>query len=420
MGRIALSARLVAITAAAATPPASAHPPLAPKLCGACGAVNSPGATRCASCGRARFAPPWVRALRQVDRGFAVQANDPHEKSEATEPTLTFYKWWLGGHSVFHIRSHEQWERVKQIVDNELLASLGWTSRQEALAALTGEGIDAKAILAENPGLLFEIVAALGEGALGEQEPAALGESRERIAALAVEVDQAQRVALRRSLEQLSAARTAGSRQLAELSEQLAHAERVAAVAELRRRVGVLELLAERLRDERSYKIVNRRSAIHGLLEEAIWILDERCWLSARTRVLRAVLDRAASGRDRPYAKKPPDFACAVGEGRLLVVSICPPSLEPGVADLERLERHAAACHQIEPLARCEATLVGERIPAWLRATLERREDSFQAKTYEELVDAPLRRYRSRLAVLSRLGGAGPQALIQPPESGDP
>lgn len=282
-----------------------------------------------------------------------------------------------------------------------------------------GDPIDAKAILTEDPSLLFEIVAALGEGALGEQELAALGESRERIAALAVEVDQAQRVALRRSLEQLSAAKTTGSRQLAELSEQLAHAERVAAVAELRRRVGVLELFKERLHDERSYKIVSHRSAIHGLLEEAIWILDERCWLSARTRVLRAVLDRAAAGRDRPYAKKPPDFACAVGEGRLLVVSICPPSREPGVADLERLERHAAACHEIEPLARCEATLVGERIPARLRAILERRKDSFGAKTYEELVDAPLRRYSSRLAVLSRLGGAGPKALIQPPESGD-
>ena len=386
----------------AITSPTPSLPTDAPRLCSSCGAASAADASRCESCGGDRFAPPWVRELRKVDRSFAVQVNDPHEKSESDEPSLTFYKWWMSGRSSFHIRNQAQWERVKEIVDTELLASLGWASKEEIVAALAARGeeangFDAKAILAKNPRLLLDIAEALQEGALGEQDPAAINESRQRIAAVAAKAEAAQWAAFRRSLEKVSQSKTTGPRQLIELTDELGLGERHVAAAELRRRAGLLELFTERLHDERSYKIVKYRCSIHRLLEQAIWIVDECCWPGEEGKALRVALDRAAVERDRPYAKKPPDFACAVHEGRLLVVSVQPPSRELGVADLDLLERHVAACRELEPFAAFEATLVGAQVSEELRGTLDLREDSFKVKTYAQLVDEPLQRYRTRL-----------------------
>jgi hypothetical protein len=132
----------------------------APKLCIFCGNESPYDAPRCESCGRERFAPPWVRALRNVGNSFAVQVNEPHENSEGTTPVLSFYRLRRGlGHSTFSIYEQSHWERVKEIVDSELLGRLGWTSRQEIAAALGGNGeasngSKAKKALAEDPRLL--------------------------------------------------------------------------------------------------------------------------------------------------------------------------------------------------------------------------------------------------------------------------
>jgi hypothetical protein len=177
--------------------------------------------------------------------------------------------------------------------------------------------------------------------------------------------------------------------------------ERLTATTELRRRVGVLELLKERMQDERSYKIFNYRSSVHRLLEEAIWIVDDRLWLAGDRTALRVALDRAAVANDRPYTKKPPDFACAVHEGRLLVVSVQPPSQGLTVADLDQLERYVATCREIEAFDEFSAILVGEQVSMELRTTLDLRDPAFQAMTYAQLVDEPLQRYSARLEALS-------------------
>jgi hypothetical protein len=133
------------------------------------------------------------------------------------------------------------------------------------------------------------------------------------------------------------------------------------------------------------------------LLEQSIWILDERYWLGEEVGVLRAALDRAVAERDRPYTKKPPDFACGIFDERLIVAAIQPPSKELGIADLDQLERHVAACFEVQPFAAFEAILVGKTASEELRKTLELRDRSFRVKTYSQLIDERWRDYRSRL-----------------------
>jgi hypothetical protein len=379
----------------------------APKLCNFCGNGNPFDAPRCESCGRDRFAPPWVRALRSVDHNFFVQVNEPHEAIERTTPVLSLYKFWRGGHTTFNIYEQSHWERVKEIVDSEFLERLEWTPRREIAATLGGNGEEsngskAKTALAEDPRLLLTVAETLAASPLAELDLASLGDVRERIATLAGEVEDARRVATRDAIENVSEDRTTGTQQLARLIEDQAYGEPIAASLELRRRVGVLELLKDRLYDARSYKVVNHRSAIHSLLERAVWIFDERYWLLGDNKELRVALDRAAAAKDRPYTKKPPDFVCAVNDGHLLIASVKSPQNELSVADLDQLEQQVTTCRGLAAFDSFEAILVGESLSEELKATLDLRDVSFKVRTYAQLLDEPLRRYSARLKALSR------------------
>ena len=378
--------------------------PLAPhRLCNACGAVNPATAESCVDCGSERFAPPWVRALRRADSNFAVQVDDSHEKSESDEPVLSFYKWWLGGRANFKIRDQGQWERLKEIVDTDLAPILGWSSKEEALAELADRAHASdfdersRAILEHNPGLVVDLARALSGRAVDPEDLARLEDVCERLVTIVDHAESAYAAAIRRFLESAPGAKEAGPRRLGALIEELLRSDARAARAELHRRVGLLELFVERIEDERSYKIVDYRTPIHRLLERWIWILDERYWFGEGIEALRSALDRAVAERDRPYAKKPPDFACGVLGDRLIVASIQPPAKELGIAELDQLERQVATCFEVRSFVAFEATLVGKTVSEDLRKALQLRDDSFKVKTYSELFDQRLRDYRRHL-----------------------
>jgi hypothetical protein len=398
----------------------------APKICNVCGAANAFDAKRCESCGRDRFAPPWVRALRGIDNTFSVQVKEPHEDSEGTTPVLSFYRSRRGGYSTFNIYEQSHWERVKEIVDSEFLERLGWRSGEELVAALNadakgkngkakgnadgngngaagkGNGSNGAATPpAKDPRLLLTVAESLAAAPLDELDLDALSDARERVAKLAAKVEEAQRTATRSAIESVSKDKRNGVQQLAELIEGQTRGDRVAAEVELRRRVGVLELLKERFADDRSYKIVNYRSAIHRLIERAIWVFDERYWLADAAKELRTALDRAVVAGDRPYAKKPADFACAVEDDKLLVVSAKPPKGDLAVADLDKLEQQVASCRAHGSFESFEAILVGKEVSDELRETIEMRDSAFQVRTYDEVVEKSLRSYSTRLEALA-------------------
>lgn len=370
------------------------------KICGTCGAENSAEAPRCATCRSDRFAPPWVLALRKLDRYLSVQVNKPHEKNEGGAPSLTFYRWWPGGRANIHIHEQAQWERAKEVVDGELLSALGWGSKKDLSKALESGGDDAKLreMVAKNPGLVSEMIQALEATVGGEQEREKLQEARDRVAAGAARLDSRYRAATKQAFTDLSDNDATAVKKLADLSAERGVEESSIRSAEMGRRLALLDLLEERMKDERSYKVLNHRSSVHQLVEQMMWLVDERCWLSGEGASLRRSLDAAAAERDKPYVRKPLDFACGVAGATLMVVSVQPPGRELVVEDLDGLEQHVAECRESKSFEAFKATLVGESISEELVKAIATRDASYGVETYEGLLAASRGAYRPQLA----------------------
>lgn len=378
----------------------------APKICRACGRPNKSDAVRCVECNSDRFAPPWVRALRMVSRGFAVQVNEPHEGEDGNVPTLTFFKWWSGGRVSFHIREHKQWKRVKEIVDSELLQVLGWGDTPSSNGNGNGKASEqlVKAVPVEE--LLASTAPALAElanvdgGEMAAQGLEEIVRCQENTATWMGKLAEAHARAVRAGVVELPDDKVKAARQLGELASSAARMERAAAMAELRRRAAVLEGLGETLREARGYRVVKHRTAVNRTLEQALWVVDEAWWLGGDAEELRRSLDSKAEEEDKRYSRKPLDFAVGLRDGRLLVAKVLPPDkpLEP--ADLLALEEDVARCKEMAEVSSFEMVMVGPEITEELQKVVELRSDGTRVMTYDQLVTRATERCKGRLEQL--------------------
>lgn len=407
----ARKARARGATSAKRKPSRKATKPTAaekPKICDRCGAENPQDAEECVECGKERFAPSWVRALRHINQNFSVQVTDPHADASHQEPSVTLYKWWPGGRSTLHIRTEAHWDRIKEIVDTELAGHLGWASKEKIAAEIRSrkrvskqlEG-DAKALLKENPDLLAEIAQGLRLEDISQDDLPRVAESLGKIAKILAGVDESHHLAIRQLVEKLPKQKAAAIRQLTELMNELTIGQITAVTSEVRRRVALLETFTGRINDERTYEITGDES-IHRLLERAMWIVDERYWLMHSNAQLRTVVTKELAKEDKRFEKRRPDFVCGAVDKKLIIIEIKRPSHTLDVADLNQLERYVVLCDKYDDEhSSFEALLVGSKASDDLKSTLKVRGSAFKVRTYTQLVSDTERRYRRYLDALS-------------------
>src|SRR5690606_19979447 len=133
--------------------------------------------------------------------------------------------------------------------------------------------------------------------------------------------------------------------QLGDLMESLTLGQISAVATEVQRRVGLLETFSERARDEKTYEISGAGS-IHRLLEQAMWIVDERYWLMHSNRQLRTVVGDELAKKDKRFEKRRPDFVCGAVDKKLIIIEIKRPSHTLDVDDLNQLEQYVAICQE--------------------------------------------------------------------------
>lgn len=322
-------------------------------ICDRCGAHAKQGSTQCTNCESERFAPTWVRELRRINRSFSVQVNDAHELSESDDPRLTLYKWWPGGSATFNINTASQWNEVKRIVDSELAPFLGWKTQEEVTSALSGLGTsdrpssEVSKLLAQHPNLLTEIVDGIDPSKISDEDIPELAKALTSVAAVFTGVDQTLRSSISRLVKKLPKEGSRAIDQLGDLMESLTLGQISAVATEVQRRVGLLETFSERARDEKTYE-TSGAGSIHRLLEQAMWIVDERYWLMHSNRQLRTVVGDELAKKDKRFEKRRPDFVCGAVDKKLIIIEIKRPSHTLDVDDLNQLEQYVAICQEYD------------------------------------------------------------------------
>lgn len=376
------------------------------KVCETCGALNSQSASECSECSKERFAPDWVLQLRRINRSFAVQVTRAHPSANNQDPRLTLYKWWPGNSATFNITRSSDWERVKEIVDTELAPFLKWSTTTQAKKRLRDQKSDKKDtesllgdLVAENPGLIAEIVKKIDLSKVTDESAAGLADAIGDIAQVLVAADELQRLQIRELVKKLPSQGKAALQQLADLMEDLTLRQITAVTGEVRRRAGLLQVFKDRVVDDRTYEIRGDGS-IHRLLEQAMWIVDDRYWLMHSNKQLRTVIGNELAKEDKKFAKRRPDFVCGTVDKRLIIIEIKRPSHVLDVADLNQLERYVVIARDYDSYSSFEAILVGSKKSPDLARTLDVRGSNFKVRTYTELVSDTERRYEKFLKAL--------------------
>jgi hypothetical protein len=375
----------------------------ADQICDRCGAHNVARAGSCASCGGTRFAPAFVRELRRVNRAFAVQVVEPYDAAEDPRPRLSLYRGWPQPKS-FSIVSAEQWEAVKAIVDTELAPFLGWKSRRAVAQALKEQREradeltdDVKEVIAQNPALIAQIVAGIDLERVTDEDIPQIGRALGEIARIFTDADYSLRLAIERVVKKLPSQGERAVQQLGELMESLTLSQIAAVTGEVRRRINLLNLFKERVLDERTYEIRGDGS-IHRLLEQAMWIVDERYWLMHSNSHLRTVVGKDLAKQDKRFEQQRPDFVCGSVDNKLIIIEIKRPSHTLEVDDLNQLETYVRLCNKYDDdHSTFDAYLVGNRQSDDLRETLKLRRETFKVRTYTQLIKDTERRYEGYL-----------------------
>lgn len=381
------------------------------RVCQRCGHENEPRARKCAKCEGKRFAPPFVKRLRPVTRNFFVQLTAPLSEAPNPPDRVTLYKWWQGGRTNVHINTSEQWEKIKQIIDVDLAPFLGWRTKQRVTSELAGLARDTKraqkkvvALAQGNPSIITGILRGIDFAKIAPADHEKLGDALTELAAIYTNASEGMRKSIQAIVKKLPDEGEQAVRELSGLMESLTLGQITAVTGEVQRRMDLLRMFKERALDDRTYEIRGDGS-IHRLLEQAMWIVDERYWLMHSNQALRTVVGQEMAKEDKTFEKKRPDFVCGTVDKKLIIIELKRPSHALTVDDLNQLERYIVIAQEYEEVSGFEALLVGKKIGTDLARVLKVRSRSFKAITFSHLVDATEHRYENYLKHLHKRDG---------------
>lgn len=366
-------------------------------VCEKCGAHSAPGSAAC-SCGSARFAPSFVKELRRINRSLSVQIKDPHPESTSHDPVVSLYKWWPGGRANFNILSSAQWEAIRRIINEELGPILGWVSSGTAGRRMkqTVATEDLVQLSKQHPDRFAKLVEALKL----HMELPAEGENDELYAAIAELISQFDKASIARVTHIVKVMKDEGTANVKALDEVLGEwslTQATSVLRETRRRIAMIALLRESLKNEQTFEIRGSNS-IHSILEQDLWLLDESYWMIQSNQTLKTFIgDRLSKADAKRYGRRRPDFACGSLGGQLVLVELKRPKHELSKEDLNQIEEYLAISEKYSTRFRSYAAyLMGASISDEVRTYLRYRK-GFTVLNYWEVLDAAEKRYKEFL-----------------------
>lgn len=232
------------------------------------------------------------------------------------------------------------------------------------------------------------------------------GENDELYAAIAELISQFDKASIARVTRIVKVMKDEGTANVKALDEVLGEwslTQATSVLRETRRRLAMIELLRESLKNEKTFEIRGNNS-IHSILEQDLWLLDESYWMIQSNHTLKSFIgDRLSEADAKRYGSKRPDFACGSLGNQLVLVELKRPKHELSKEDLNQIEEYLAISEKYSIRFRSYAAyLMGAGISDEVRTYLRYRK-GFTVLNYWEVLDAAEKRYKEFLKYREKL-----------------
>lgn len=372
------------------------------KVCNKCGAENPLKAVTCSKpeCNSEKFAPEYIRKLEPITRNTFVQATLPADKKEER---ITLYKWWPGGKSSFNINTIEQWEKIRNAIEDKILPHLNWETKEKILSEIKEVEKSKDSVKEEEylykltksyPDLVKKILKEVDLNEIDDSNYTEYADIINELSEIVAKTDTGFRQAFRNVVKKLPKQKKKAIEDLSELLETWTLKQITAVSTQVVERLQTLELFKEQVLDDRTFEIKGDKS-IHRILERAMWIVDERYWLMHSNRTLRKIVEKKLSEKAEEFKDKRPDFVCGTVGTKLIIIELKRPSHELKKADLDQLENYLTIIDEHSTSHKSfEAYLIGQKISDDLKKRMKYRGSQFKIMTFSDLIDDTEKRYR--------------------------
>ncbi|MEZ5347353.1 MAG: hypothetical protein R2681_17530 [Pyrinomonadaceae bacterium] len=376
----------------------------AQQVCSSCNAKSSPSAKDCEKCGKSRFEPSWVLEKRNINRQFSVQITKSNPNFGESIKRITLSKWWPGGRATLHIPSESQWQKISGIINDDLANIVGWKKVREIINKISANGkqnrkqkADLKRAVGAQPEILQTILESIDIQELGKRDFDSLVETLVGISDVVTNANAGFREAFLGIVKQLPKQKQRALEDLSLLLKNWSLHVVTNVAQQVKSRIETIELFEQQINDDRTYEIMGDNS-IHRILENAMWLVDERYWLLHSNKTLLKQIGKAMEKKDKnKFGNKRPDFVCGTVGEKLIILELKRPKHTLTVKDLNQLETYVLMADKYFTFRSVEAYLVGQKIDPDLKQTLKFRKDSFKILTYTDLIGKTKERYRDYL-----------------------
>jgi hypothetical protein len=335
----------------------------------------------------------------RINRAVTVDVTETHPDYPPVTLQISLNRFWNGKPTKFSITSEKQWGQILAAVE-ALAPAVGWkpSAISRRLAKVSTAALPIAKGSIDLAQLIDHDVDLSGIDANDYQRFVALVRT---LSVAFKKVDDGYAAAFSRVVAKLPSQRKEALQELSDLLESWSLHQLTGVTREVTSRVATISLFKQRIEDDSTYEIRGENS-IHRILENAMWLLDERYWLLQSNSTLRTLIGDRVLNVNKWEASRRPDFVCGTVDKRLIIVEIKRPAHPLGIEDLNQLEDYFLIAEKLTDLGRFEGYLVGREISDDLKSRMRWRGNQFKVLLYSDLVADTERRYKEYVKFLQK------------------
>lgn len=167
----------------------------------------------------------------------------------------------------------------------------------------------------------------------------------------------------------------------------------------VKKRLNDIEIFEKMMHDDKTYEIKSEKS-IHRILENSMWMLDDKYWIVQSNRSLRTFIGEEI---EKKYSKKRPDFVCVTHSNSLIILEIKRPSVELKKSELDQAELYQRLIkrYKKQKYNLIKVILIGNKISNEANEIADLRKN-LEIMTYQDFLERVRDRYKEYLDVVEK------------------